>query len=89
MVIISYLILFKLPPRSVFYPYIDKTQSLLKEIYKQCLQAFSPDFSPKKEGFENAPSDIQKKKPKTTKKKKISKKILLMKTTKPLTKNRF
>ncbi len=61
MVVISYLILFKLPPKSVFYPYIDKIQSLLKEIYKQCLQAFSPDFSPKKEGFENAPSDIQKK----------------------------
>ncbi|WQZ33109.1 DNA translocase FtsK [Helicobacter pylori] len=61
MVVISYLILFKLPPKSVFYPYINKTQSLLKEIYKQCLQAFSPNFSPKKEGFENAPSDIQKK----------------------------
>ncbi|WQZ06998.1 DNA translocase FtsK [Helicobacter pylori] len=61
MVVIFYLILFKLPPKSVFYPYINKTQSLLKEIYKQCLQAFSPNFSPKKEGFENAPSDIQKK----------------------------
>ncbi|GAA6966916.1 DNA translocase FtsK [Helicobacter pylori] len=61
MAVISYLILFKLPPKSVFCPYIDKTQSLLKEIYKQCLQAFSPNFSPKKEGFENAPSDIQKK----------------------------
>lgn len=61
MVIISYLILFKLPPKSVFYPYINKTQSLLKEIYKQCLQAFSPNFSPKKEGFENTPSDSQKK----------------------------
>ncbi|MDU9745162.1 DNA translocase FtsK [Helicobacter pylori] len=61
MVIISYLILFKLPPKSVFYPYINKTQSLLKEIYKQCLQAFSPNFSPKKEGFENTPPDIQKK----------------------------
>ncbi len=61
MVIISYLILFKLPPKSVFYPYMNKTQSLLKEIYKQCLQAFSPNFSPKKEGFENTPSDIQKK----------------------------
>ncbi|GAA9572221.1 DNA translocase FtsK [Helicobacter pylori] len=61
MVVISYLILFKLPPKSVFCPYIDKTQSLLKEIYKQCLQAFSPNFSPKKEGLENAPSDIQKK----------------------------
>ncbi|WP_181348489.1 DNA translocase FtsK [Helicobacter pylori] len=61
MVIISYLILFKLPPKSVFYPYINKTQSLLKEIYKQCLQAFSPNFSPKKEGFENTPQDIQKK----------------------------
>ncbi|MFT2705473.1 DNA translocase FtsK, partial [Helicobacter pylori] len=45
MAVISYLILFKLPPKSVFYPYIDKTQSLLKEIYKQCLQAFSPNFS--------------------------------------------
>ncbi|GAA7168875.1 DNA translocase FtsK [Helicobacter pylori] len=61
MVIISYLILFKLPPKSVFYPYINKTQSLLKEIYKQCLQAFSPNFSLKKEGFENTLSDIQKK----------------------------
>lgn len=61
MVIISYLILFKLPPKSVFYPYINKTQSLLKEIYKQCLQAFSPNFGLKKEGFENTLSDIQKK----------------------------
>ncbi len=61
MVVISYLILFKLPPKSVFYPYINKTQSLLKEIYKQCLQAFSPNFSPKKEGLENPPSEIQKK----------------------------
>ncbi len=61
MVVISYLILFKLPPKSVFYPYINKTQNLLKEIYKQCLQAFSPNFSPKKEGFENTLSDIQKK----------------------------
>ncbi|WP_164871117.1 DNA translocase FtsK [Helicobacter pylori] len=69
MVIISYLILFKLPPKSVFYPYINKTQSLLKEVYKQCLQAFSPNFSPKKEGFENAPSDIQKKETKNNKEK--------------------
>ncbi len=69
MVVISYLILFKLPPRSVFYPYINKTQSLLKEIYKQCLQAFSPNFSPKKEGFENTPSDIQKKETKNDKEK--------------------
>ncbi|RVY45749.1 DNA translocase FtsK [Helicobacter pylori] len=61
LVIISYLILFKLPPKSVFYPYMNKTQNLLKEIYEQCLQAFSPNFSPKKEGFENTPSDIQKK----------------------------
>ncbi len=61
MVVISYLILFKLPPKSVFYPYMNKTQSLLKEIYQQCLQAFSPNFSPKKEGFENTPSDLQKK----------------------------
>ncbi|WRD08844.1 DNA translocase FtsK [Helicobacter pylori] len=61
MVVISYLILFKLPPKSVFYPYMNKTQSLLKEIYKQCLQAFSPNFSPKKEGFENTLSDLQKK----------------------------
>ncbi|WP_164872337.1 DNA translocase FtsK [Helicobacter pylori] len=61
MVVISYLILFKLPPKSVFYPYINKTQNLLKEIYQQCLQAFSPNFSPKKEGFENTPPDIQKK----------------------------
>ncbi|WP_156581735.1 DNA translocase FtsK [Helicobacter pylori] len=61
MLVISYLILFKLPPKSVFYPYINKTQSLLKEIYKQCLQAFSPNFSLKKEGFENTSSDSQKK----------------------------
>ncbi|WP_162981483.1 DNA translocase FtsK [Helicobacter pylori] len=61
MVVISYLILFKLPPKSVFYPYINKTQNLLKEIYKQCLQAFSPNFSLKKEGFENTQSDAQKK----------------------------
>ncbi|MFP6169054.1 DNA translocase FtsK [Helicobacter pylori] len=61
MVVISYLILFKLPPKNVFYPYMNKTQNLLKEIYKQCLQAFSPNFSPKKEGFENTPPDIQKK----------------------------
>ncbi|ACX98972.1 DNA translocase FtsK [Helicobacter pylori] len=69
MAVISYLILFKLPPKSVFYPYINKTQSLLKEIYKQCLQAFSPNFSLKKEGFENAPSDIQKKETKNDKEK--------------------
>ncbi|GHP34911.1 DNA translocase FtsK [Helicobacter pylori] len=69
MAVISYLILFKLPPKSVFYPYINKTQSLLKEVYKQCLQAFSPDFSPKKEDFENAPSDIQKKETKNDKEK--------------------
>ncbi|MGL2786549.1 DNA translocase FtsK [Helicobacter pylori] len=61
MLVISYLILFKLPPKSVFYPYMNKTQSLLKEIYKQCLQAFSPNFSLKKEGFKNTPSDSQKK----------------------------
>ncbi|GAA8127656.1 DNA translocase FtsK [Helicobacter pylori] len=69
MAVISYLILFKLPPKSVFYPYTNKTQSLLKEIYEQCLQAFSPNFSPKKEGFENAPSDIQKKETKNDKEK--------------------
>ncbi len=69
MVVISYLILFKLPPKSVFYPYINKTKNLLKEIYKQCLQAFSPNFSPKKEGFENTPPDIQKKETQNDKKK--------------------
>ncbi|GAA7126537.1 DNA translocase FtsK [Helicobacter pylori] len=69
MAVISYLILFKLPPKSVFYPYINKTQSLLKEIYEQCLQAFSPDFSPKKEGFENTLSDIQKQETKNDKEK--------------------
>ncbi|GAA7569242.1 DNA translocase FtsK [Helicobacter pylori] len=69
MVVISYLILFKLPPKSTFYPYMNKTQSLLKEIYEQCLQAFIPDFSPKKEGFENTPSDIQKKETKNDKEK--------------------
>ncbi len=74
MVVISYLILFKLPPKSVFYPYINKTQSFLKEVYKQCLQAFSPNFSPKKEGFENAPSDIQKKETKNDKEKENLKK---------------
>ncbi|WQV84269.1 DNA translocase FtsK [Helicobacter pylori] len=74
MVVISYLILFKLPPKSVFYPYINKTQSLLKEFYKQCLQAFSPNFSPKKEGFENTPSDIQKKETKNDKEKENLKK---------------
>ncbi|MFP6297457.1 DNA translocase FtsK [Helicobacter pylori] len=67
MVVISYLILFKLPPKSVFYPYMNKTQNLLKEIYKQCLQAFSPNFSPKKEGFENTQSDSQKKETKNEK----------------------
>ncbi len=67
MVVISYLILFKLPPKSVFYPYTNKTQNLLKEIYQQCLQAFSPNFSPKKEGFENTLSDIQKKETKNEK----------------------
>ncbi len=74
MAVISYLILFKLPPKSIFYPYINKTQSLLKEIYKQCLQAFSPNFSPKKEGFENAPSYIQKKETKNDKEKENLKK---------------
>ncbi len=69
MVVISYLILFKLPPKSVFYPYTNKTQNLLKEIYKQCLQAFSPNFSLKKEGFENTPSDTQKKETKNDKEK--------------------
>ncbi|OOC32634.1 cell division protein FtsK [Helicobacter pylori] len=69
MLVISYLILFKLPPKSVFYPYINKTQNLLKEIYKQCLQAFSPNFSLKKEGFENTPSDSQKKETKNDKEK--------------------
>ncbi|EQL56488.1 cell division protein FtsK [Helicobacter pylori FD535] len=69
MAVISYLILFKLPPKSVFYPYMNKTQNLLKEVYQQCLQAFSPNFSPKKEGFENAPSDIQKKETKNDKEK--------------------
>ncbi|GAA9787406.1 DNA translocase FtsK [Helicobacter pylori] len=70
MAVISYLILFKLPPKSVFYPYINKTQSLLKEVYKQCLQAFSTNFSLKKEGFENDPSDIQKKETKNDQEKK-------------------
>ncbi|WP_156606032.1 DNA translocase FtsK [Helicobacter pylori] len=69
MLVISYLILFKLPPKSVFYPYINKTQNLLKEIYKQCLQAFSPNFSLKKEGFENTSSDSQKKETKNPKEK--------------------
>ncbi|WP_208365092.1 DNA translocase FtsK [Helicobacter pylori] len=69
MVVISYLILFKLPPKSVFYPYMNKTQNLLKEIYKQCLQAFIPNFSLKKEGFENTPPDIQKKETKNDKEK--------------------
>ncbi|EMG98743.1 DNA translocase FtsK [Helicobacter pylori] len=69
MLVISYLILFKLPPKSVFYPYMNKTQNLLKEIYKQCLQAFIPNFSLKKEGFENTSSDSQKKETKNEKEK--------------------
>ncbi|OPG44314.1 DNA translocase FtsK [Helicobacter pylori] len=69
MLVISYLILFKLPPKSVFYPYMNKTQNLLKEIYKQCLQAFSPNFSLKKEGFENTSSDSQKKETKNDREK--------------------
>ncbi|MFB1301794.1 DNA translocase FtsK [Helicobacter pylori] len=77
MVVISYLILFKLPPKSVFYPYINKTQNLLKEIYKQCLQAFSPNFSPKKEGFENTLSDLQKKETKNDKEKENLKENLI------------
>ncbi|GAA8944317.1 DNA translocase FtsK [Helicobacter pylori] len=77
MAVISYLILFKLPPKSVFYPYMNKTQSLLKEVYQQCLQAFSPDFSPKKEGFENTPSDIQKKETKNDKEKENLKENLI------------
>ncbi|WP_367712526.1 DNA translocase FtsK [Helicobacter pylori] len=77
MVVISYLILFKLPPKSVFYPYINKTQSLLKEIYEQCLQAFSPNFSPKKEGFENTPSDIKKKETNNDKEKENRKENLI------------
>ncbi|MFP6276923.1 DNA translocase FtsK [Helicobacter pylori] len=77
MVVISYLILFKLPPKSVFYPYINKTQSLLKEIYEQCLQAFSPNFSPKKEGFENTPPDIQKKETNNDKEKENRKENLI------------
>ncbi|WP_164871266.1 DNA translocase FtsK [Helicobacter pylori] len=77
MVVISYLILFKLPPKSVFYPYINKTQNLLKEIYEQCLQAFSPNFSPKKEGFENTLSDLQKKETKNDKEKENLKENLI------------
>ncbi|WRD27656.1 DNA translocase FtsK [Helicobacter pylori] len=77
MVVISYLILFKLPPKSVFYPYMNKTQSLLKEIYKQCLQAFNPNFSPKKEGFENTLSDLQKKETKNDKEKENLKENLI------------
>ncbi|KAA6492865.1 DNA translocase FtsK [Helicobacter pylori] len=77
MVVISYLILFKLPPKSVFYPYMNKTQNLLKEIYKQCLQAFSPNFSPKKKGFENTPSDIQKKETNNDKEKENRKENLI------------
>ncbi|MGL2568304.1 DNA translocase FtsK [Helicobacter pylori] len=77
MVVISYLILFKLPPKSVFYPYINKTQNLLKEIYQQCLQAFGPNFSPKKEGFENTPSDAQKKETNNDKEKENRKENLI------------
>ncbi|WRB43551.1 DNA translocase FtsK [Helicobacter pylori] len=77
MLVISYLILFKLPPKSVFYPYINKTQNLLKEIYKQCLQAFSPNFSPKKESFENTPLDAQKKETKNDKEKENIKENLI------------
>ncbi|WP_104713806.1 DNA translocase FtsK [Helicobacter cetorum] len=42
MALISYLILFKLPPKSVFTPYVLKLQSFLKQVYEQCLQAFIP-----------------------------------------------
>ncbi len=77
MVVISYLILFKLPPKSVFYPYMNKTQNLLKEIYKQCLQAFSPNFSPKKEDFENTLSDLQKKETNNDKEKENRKENLI------------
>ncbi|MGL2832986.1 DNA translocase FtsK [Helicobacter pylori] len=77
MVVISYLILFKLPPKSVFYPYMNKTQSLLKEIYEQCLQAFSPNFSPKKEDFENTLSDLQKKETNNDKEKENRKENLI------------
>ncbi|GAA7099917.1 DNA translocase FtsK [Helicobacter pylori] len=77
MVVISYLILFKLPPKSVFYPYMNKTQNLLKEIYKQCLQAFSPNFSLKKEDFENTLSDLQKKETKNDKEKENLKENLI------------
>ncbi|WP_104761439.1 DNA translocase FtsK [Helicobacter cetorum] len=42
MALISYLILFKLPQKSVFTPYILKMQSFLKQVYEQCLQAFIP-----------------------------------------------
>ncbi|MFP6072856.1 DNA translocase FtsK [Helicobacter pylori] len=77
MVVISYLILFKLPPKSVFYPYTNKTQNLLKEVYEQCLQAFSPNFSPKKEGFENTPSDSQKKETNNDKEKENRKENLI------------
>ncbi|MGL2375377.1 DNA translocase FtsK [Helicobacter pylori] len=77
MVVISYLILFKLPPKSVFYPYMNKTQNLLKEIYKQCLQAFSPNFSLKKEGFENTSSDLQKKETNNEKEKENRKENLI------------
>ncbi|MGL2853186.1 DNA translocase FtsK [Helicobacter pylori] len=77
MVVISYLILFKLPPKSVFYPYMNKTQNLLKEIYQQCLQAFSPNFSLKKEDFENTPSDAQKKETNNDKEKENRKENLI------------
>ncbi len=83
MLVISYLILFKLPPKSVFYPYMNKTQSLLKEIYKQCLQAFSPNFSLKKEGFENTPSDSQKKETNNPKEKENLKENLIDENHKP------
>ncbi|MBH0306065.1 DNA translocase FtsK [Helicobacter pylori] len=83
MVVISYLILFKLPPKSVFYPYMNKTQSLLKEIYKQCLQAFSPNFSLKKEGFENTPLDAQKKETNNDKEKENLKENLIDENHKP------
>ncbi|WP_104748849.1 DNA translocase FtsK [Helicobacter cetorum] len=69
MALISYLILFKLPSKSVFTPYILKLQAFLKQVYKQCLQAFIPkrdSHLPHSLDELDLPS-IEPKKPQTTK----------------------
>ncbi|AFI06293.1 DNA translocase FtsK [Helicobacter cetorum] len=45
MALIAYLILFKLPPKNALLS--PKLQNFFKQVYKQCLQAFSPSKHPK------------------------------------------